>query len=97
MREKPMIWVKEAKYIEGFRIQIRFNDGTVGDVDLAATIQEDSREIFQQLKELDQFRRFSVKMDTIVWDNGLDLAPEFLFEMATGDVAQRPTTGVCGS
>ena len=37
---------------------------------------------FEPLKDLGQFRRFRVdpEMQTLVWDNGADMAPEFLYE-----------------
>ena len=73
-----MVWVTEAKYLEGYKVWLRFSDGLEGAVDLEPTLQGDSRPIFQALLNLDEFKRFRVDMDTLVWENGLDLAPEFL-------------------
>jgi len=47
---------------------------------LQEAMTQDRRQIFNQLVDIDQFKRFSIKADTIVWENGLDLAPEFLYE-----------------
>ena len=76
-----MIWVTEAKLLEGYKVWLRFNDGLEGVVDLETTLQGDSRPIFQALLNPDEFKRFRVDMDTVVWENGLDLAPEFLHDL----------------
>jgi Protein of unknown function (DUF2442) len=76
-----MKWVIEAKYINKYKIWLKFNDGEEGIVDLESTILNDHRPIFNALKDLEQFKNFKVDADTIVWENGLDLAPEFLFEL----------------
>ena len=35
---------------------------------------------FSELRDLEQFRRVGVSFDTVEWDNGLDLDPEYLYE-----------------
>jgi len=77
-----MIWVTQAQYLDGYRIRVAFNDGSTGVVDLEETIANDPRPIFRAVQPMDAFRRFRVEMDTIVWDNGLDLAPEYLQRLA---------------
>lgn len=73
------IHVREAKYVHGYVIWIRFNDGAIGEVDLR---NELTGEMFEPLKDLSKFKSFHVDPDieTIIWDNGADLAPEFLYE-----------------
>jgi hypothetical protein len=77
-----MIWITQAEYIKNYEIWIKFNDGIDGIVDLETTIKNDHREIFRELEDVEQFKRFRVDDDTIVWENGLDLAPEYLYELA---------------
>ena len=71
--------VREAKYLHDYVIWLRFNDGAEGEADLR---DELSGEVFEPLKDLSRFRRLRVdpEMQTLVWDNGADLAPEFLYE-----------------
>lgn len=76
-----MQWVLDAKHIDAYKIWIKFNDGTEGIANLSSTIHDDHREVFQMLKDEDRFKRFKVEADTIVWENGLDLAPEYLFDL----------------
>jgi len=78
-----MKWVKKAKYIDSFRVWIKFNDNFEGIVDLESTINNDHREIFRMLQDQRLFKKFTVSADTLVWENGLDLAPEYLYELAT--------------
>ena len=74
-----ILHVTEAKYLRDYVIWLRFNDGAEGEVDLAG---EWDGEVFEPLKDLGKFRSFKVDpiLKTIVWDNGADLAPEFLYE-----------------
>ncbi len=76
-----MSYVVDASYVKDYQIRLVFNDKKSGIVDLQKTLQEDHRSIFKELTNLEKFRKFKVDMDTIVWSNGLDLAPEFLREL----------------
>ncbi len=69
--------VIDAKYIDGFRIWIKFNDGASGEIDLSSDLGEG---VFEPLKELNYFREFSLEGHTLSWKNGADFAPEYLRE-----------------
>ena len=71
--------IREAKYVGDYRIQFRFNDGAEGVVDLGDCLDG---EVFQPLKAIEKFKAFWIDPDieTIVWPNGADMAPEFLYE-----------------
>ena len=79
--EDLMVWVTDAMYVDEYRIRVEFNDGARGVADLRATVFGDSRAVFAELRDLEAFKCFRVAMDTIVWENGLDLAPEFLRDL----------------
>ena len=73
-----MLHVENAKYVDGYKIDVAFNDGTRHLVDLEETIFSDERKIVSELKNLDLFKDFSIRLHTLVWKNDLDFAPEFL-------------------
>ncbi len=75
-----MIWVKNAKYVRDHVIEITFGDHSKFLVDLYGHLQG---EIFKPLKESTYFSKFRVDpdLDTIIWENGADFAPEFLYEL----------------
>lgn len=85
------IWVTTANHISNFKIRLWFNDGKEGIIDLQRTIFTDSRPIFAPLRNPEYFRRFKVEMDTLVWENELDLAPEFLYEQVQTTSENRST------
>jgi hypothetical protein len=71
--------VTEAKHVRDYVIGLRFNDGAEGEIDLE---REFEGEVFGPLIDKQRFRKFHVdsELGTIVWENGADLAPEFLHE-----------------
>ncbi len=71
--------IVNAEYLEDYKIRVHLNTGEEGIVDLRDALWGPA---FEPLKDLDAFRRFSVSdvLHTICWDNGADLAPEFLYE-----------------
>lgn len=75
-----MVWIRNAEYIEDYKIHVTFNNDESGIIDLKEVILNDKRPIFRQLVDTNKFRQFKVDFDTIVWENGLDLAPEFLYD-----------------
>ena len=81
--------VAEVKHLPDFRLWVRFLDGTSGTVDLS---QELWGPMFEPLTNPDVFDQVRVdpELETVVWPNGADLAPEFLYGAVQG---QRPGVG----
>ena len=76
--------VVAAQPLEGYRLRLRFEDGTGGIVDLEPTLS--FRGIFAPLRDLDFFRQVNVDpgLGTVVWPNGADLDPDVLYSRVTG-------------
>jgi Protein of unknown function (DUF2442) len=68
-----------ARYVSGYTIWLRFDNGVEGVVNLT---DELDGEVFEPLKIVEYFRRFELhpELRTLVWPNGADFAPEFLRE-----------------
>jgi hypothetical protein len=64
-----------------YRLRLLFDDATVGDVDFSA---QEWTGVFEPLRDPEYFARVRVDPEaaTIVWPNGLDMAPEPLYEEA---------------
>ncbi len=77
-----MIEVVKAKYLKGYQINVFFNDGKSGIVDLKNDLWG---EVFAPLKDVKKFKNFKLEIDTIAWDNGADFAPEFLYKKLQDD------------
>ena len=75
-----LLQVDKADYLDDYNLFIKFNDGIEGSVNLKETIFNDSRKIFEYLREVDNFKDFQIALNTICWSNNLDLAPEYLKE-----------------
>ena len=75
-----MHFVKDFKYINDYRLNITFENGVQKEVDLKSYI---GGGIFEPLRNVDYFKRvkFNPDIDTIYWENGADLAPDFLYEI----------------
>jgi hypothetical protein len=74
-----ILHVIDAHYERDYILHLKFNDGAEGLVDLADQLYG---EMFEPLKDMNKFRSFSVdpELNTIVWENGADFAPEFLHQ-----------------
>lgn len=73
--------VIEVKALEGYRLWVRFRDGTAGTISLADELWGP---VFEPLKDPQLFLQASVdpEFETVTWPNGADLAPEFLYQAA---------------
>jgi len=81
-----LVHVKDARYVDGYRIEVTFDNGRKGIADLSETLVGP---VFEGLKNESEFRRFKVdeELETLVWANGADLAPEYVFFQAFKDDA----------
>ena len=82
-----ILHVTDAKYLEGYRVEVSFNDGRRGIIDLSQSLEGTA---FSPLKDKILFSQLSVdkELDTIVWPNGADLAPEYLYFQAFKDIPE---------
>ena len=74
-----LIKVIEAEYLNGYRLKLKFSDGSSGIVDLQKEIWGP---VFEPLKDIETFKKFQLDTWTVCWPNGADFAPEFLYELA---------------
>jgi hypothetical protein len=81
---KTLPHVIEARYVSGYRIDIVFSTGVRKTIDFSPWLKG---QVFEPLRDRDQFRRFFIAGGTICWPNGADIAPETLH--ATRRVAKR--------
>jgi len=56
--------VIKATYLDGYRIKLQFNDGAEKIVDLSLSLKGT---VFAPLKDIEYFKRFSIKFNTIEW------------------------------
>lgn len=76
-----MHFVRDVKYLSEYRLLLTFEDGNVRSVDLQPHLDG---EVFEPLKDVNYFKTVQVNpdIDTIVWDNGADFSPDFLYEIS---------------
>lgn len=72
------IEVVKAEYVDGYRLRLWFNNHIIKVVDLHSSLRG---KVFEPLKDLNLFKRFTVKYNTVEWENGADFAPEYLLSL----------------
>lgn len=75
-----MHYITDVKYESGYCLLVTFEDGDCRRIDLASHLDG---EIFEPLRDMNMFRsaRLNADIDTVVWDNGADMSPDFLYEI----------------
>jgi hypothetical protein len=73
--------VKNVFAGEDFVLFIDFDNGEQGKLDMKPFLDCG---VFQRLKDRNAFKRVRVAFDTIEWDSGVDLDPEFVYAKCQG-------------
>ena len=71
--------VVTVEYVRDYTLRLCFSDGTKAEIDLSSELHG---AVFEPLRKHDFFRKVAIHPDfhTLVWPNGADLAPEFVYE-----------------
>lgn len=78
-----LIAIQEARYDGDYRVWLRFNTGESGVADLRELVFR--HKVAQPLREPEAFQAFFLdEWPTLAWACGYDIAPETLYEKATG-------------
>ena len=70
--------VVRAEYVNNYKIKLWFNNKVTKVVDLLPSLKGI---VFEPLKDIDYFKRFKIKYNTLEWENGVDFAPEYLISL----------------
>ena len=75
--------ITAARYVDGFAVWLRFADALEGVVDLSGDL---AGPVFEPLRDQSLFAQVVLhpEIKTLVWPNGADLAPEFLYARLKG-------------
>ena len=73
--------VTAVEVVAEYRLRLTFSDGTTGEIDFA---EREWNGVFAPLRDPQFFAQVRVDRDarTISWPNGVDMAPEPLYEQA---------------
>ena len=84
LEQVMMVQITAVELRGGTWLHLRFDDGSAGDVDIAELIPFEG--VFAALGDTSLFEQVRVDPDwgTLCWPGDLDLAPEPLYERATG-------------
>ncbi|WP_295878646.1 DUF2442 domain-containing protein [uncultured Thiohalocapsa sp.] len=61
---------------EDFTLSLGFSTGASGTLDMKPYLDFG---VFRRLRDLDAFRTAHVAFDTVAWEGGIDLDPEFVY------------------
>jgi hypothetical protein len=82
--------VKNVKAIEGYRLIIGFDNGESRVFNVKPLL---SLGRFCELTSQQEFMKAKVAFDTVEWENGLDLDPEYLYERSEAISCEQSATG----
>jgi hypothetical protein len=76
--------VVAASYVDGYRLELEFDDGARGVVDFSEFLHRGG--VFERLRAPESFKRFQVdpELGVVTWGGEVDVAPETLYAKATG-------------
>lgn len=68
--------VRDVIPLPGYRLAVRFNDGTAGIVDMSARVRSPDAGVFVPLADPQRFAEVFVEHGAVTWPGELDLAPD---------------------
>ena len=78
MSEISLIKVTNVEYVKDFTMNLEFSDGVQKQVDFYPLLKGKR---FEPLKDKNNFIQFGLTDWTLEWYNGVDFAPEYLYEV----------------
>jgi len=77
-----MLGITKVSLEGDYTVYVEFNNGQKGIINLKTELEKDHREIIRELLDLEIFNTVKLWHRTLAWDNGVDFAPEYLYEQA---------------
>ncbi len=73
--------IMQARYVKDYEVEVLFSNGRKGIADLSEAL---AGPVFEPLRDKHIFAQLKIddELETIVWPNGADLAPEYVYFLA---------------
>ena len=78
--------VKEVISRDDYTLALVFENGESGILDMKPILHFG---VFQRIKDLENFKSVHVSFDTIQWDCGVDLDPEYVYAKCRGQSTEQ--------
>ena len=77
--------VIEIRYLEGYKLELVFENGKRGIVDFQSYIKKGG--VFNRFSDMEYFKQVHInkELGVLCWPDGVDVAPETLYSEATGE------------
>jgi len=77
--------VIEVRYLNGYRLELVFENGKKGVVDFQSYIKKGG--VFNRFSDMEYFKKVQInkELGVLCWPDGVDVAPETLYSEATGE------------
>ena len=75
-----MIKIIDADIKDDYTVYVEFNDGKKGYIPFRKILETDHRQVIRDLLQKEIFDTLKIKLNTLCWDNGVDFAPDFLYQ-----------------
>ena len=75
--------IKALSVLPDYRLEVRFQDGTNGIADFSSILSSKDCGIFQPLLEKAYFGQAHLEMGAVIWPNGADIDPAWMYEQIT--------------
>ena len=74
----------EVKYIDGYKLEVSFETGEKGIVDLSDYTEMGG--VFSRFADMNYFKQVFInkELGVLCWPDNVDIAPETIYSMATG-------------
>lgn len=69
MNKNEIIEIKDAKYVDGYKLRLRFNDGKEKIVDFGPFLRSARNPMTKKYQDLDQFKKFRVRYGDLDWND----------------------------
>ena len=70
----------KVKPLANYELEVEFNDGAQGVVEMIKLIMSDSAGVFAVLKDQDLFNKAHLEYGVLTWPGEIDLAPDAMHE-----------------
>jgi hypothetical protein len=69
-----------VKPLNNYKLEVDFNDGIRGFVEMQGLITSDNAGVFKILKDVDIFNQVYLDCGVATWPGGIDLAPDAMYD-----------------